>query len=89
MKKEILTTRTYLDKLPVNLNQGLLVDNLTEPMQIFGAYNSERRVFVLKEGFSLYDFSLPEDIEKYTHKGKAGHFAITYWDFTSNKEEDI
>lgn len=80
---------TYLDVLPVNSNQGLLVDNCTEPMQIFGAYNSDKRVFVIKEGFSRSDFSFPESIKPYKLIGVAGHFTVGYWSFKEYKEIHI
>lgn len=80
---------TYLDMMPVNSNQGLLVDNCTEPMLIYGAYNSDKKVFVIKEGFLLSDFSLPDGIKGFECKGKAGHFTVGYWDFVEYKEVDI
>lgn len=83
------TTKVYLDMLPVNLNQGLLVDNCTEPMQIYGAYNSDKKVWVVQEGFRASEVSLPKSIESFAYIGKAGHFTVGYWDFNTYSEVNI
>lgn len=91
VKKIIVMTiqKTYLDLLPVNLNQGLLVDNCTEPMQIYGAYNSDKKEYVIKEGWLLSDFSMPDQMKGYKFIGIAGHFTVGFWDFKLYTERDI
>lgn len=55
-------------------------------MQIYGVYNADKRIFYLREGFVLGDFSMPDSAEGFEYKGVAGHFGIAYWDFKTTSE---
>lgn len=69
--------------MPINLNEGFLV---TASGIFIGAYNTFKKVYVLKEGFTTNNIILPDSLEPFSFVAKAGHFTVGYWSFDEDKE---
>lgn len=65
------------------MNEGFLV---TASGTIVGAYNTFKKVYVLKEAFTPNNIILPNSIEPFSFIAKVGHFTVGYWSFDEDKE---
>lgn len=80
--KELKLKKTYYcDRMPINLQQGFLIDYNGPDIIIVGAYNSDKEIYTLKEGTHPTEVSLPKEVKGYNFIGVAGHFEIQYWSF--------
>lgn len=80
------TEKIYLEAFQANANQGIL-KSFQE--NILGAYNIEKKTFVLVQGTLLSDVSMPEELKGYRYNGNCGHIAIYIWDFSKYDEVSI
>jgi hypothetical protein len=81
--------KRYADLLPVNQQEGLLVDNLEEPMTVFGAYSHHNKTYVIQVDYDINGISLPDSLSGYKFKGRVGHIGLTHWDSATNTDVTI